>query len=98
MEETVYCPNCGRRGHREGLNRIVCEACDAVFKVTEQGASVVTLGPLEEIKQRLAAVEQKIGRPAATPSAIEGESAEAGAEVDEEVEAADEQDEPGGDL
>jgi len=59
-KKQAFCPNCNRPVIREG-NEIVCESCDAVFKITKtDGARVKKTGTLEDIQNRLAKVESEI--------------------------------------
>lgn len=54
-----YCPNCGEPAIKEG-NRITCEKCDAVFRVTENGARIEKTGVLDDHERRLAELEAKV--------------------------------------
>ena len=57
-EETkiTFCPNCSQPAVRQG-DEVVCEKCDAVFKITRKEAKVKELGRIESIEQRLSKVE-----------------------------------------
>jgi uncharacterized Zn finger protein (UPF0148 family) len=57
-----YCPNCGSPAIAEG-RKIICEACDAVYTVTQDGAKVETLGPFADHEKRIRDLEGK-GQPA----------------------------------
>lgn len=57
----IQCPNCGAEAKLVG-NEITCLNCDAIYKITKTGeAKVKQLGPLEELGQRVAALEAKGG-------------------------------------
>jgi len=58
-KKTVLCPSCQQPAIREG-NDIICENCDATFKITKTGgAKVKKLGEIEEIKNRLDLIEAR---------------------------------------
>jgi len=57
--KAAFCPNCQQPAIREG-NEVICLKCDATFKITKTGgAKVKKIGEIEEIKNRLAALEAK---------------------------------------
>lgn len=52
-----YCPNCAEEAVREG-DRIICTACDAIFKVTKtKGATVKAVGWFEDLEDRVTKLE-----------------------------------------
>ena len=55
----IKCPYCGNDAEIEG-NKITCENCDAVYKITKEGARVQSQGRLDEHEKRIAALEDKI--------------------------------------
>jgi len=59
-QKPVHCPNCNQPAIRQG-DEIICELCDAVFKVTKtDGARVKKTGTLEDIQTRLEKVESEV--------------------------------------
>ena len=59
-QKLAHCPNCNQPALRQG-NEIICELCDAVFKITKtDGARVKKTGAIEEIHSRLDKVEKEL--------------------------------------
>lgn len=60
MSEKVQCPNCLGEAEKTG-NKITCLACDAIFEIKRTGAaSVVKIGELEELKDRVSQLEAQL--------------------------------------
>jgi len=81
-----HCPSCGQPAIRTG-NKIECEACDAIFTVTQEGAKVKELGPIEDHERRLRTLEGRSDKdkPAGEPlSQNGGEPVDGGAKDDKE--------------
>lgn len=59
MSEKIQCPNCGEQAEKAG-NKITCQACDSVFKVTKTGsASVEQIGWKEKMENRIDILEKQ---------------------------------------
>lgn len=57
---TISCPNCQKVAKKTGEREITCEACDAVYVFTKQGAArVKKAGPIEDHESRITALEAK---------------------------------------
>ena len=61
--EVAYCPSCGEPAIKEG-NKITCEKCDAVFRVTTEGPKLEKTGVLDDHERRLTELEGKASKPA----------------------------------
>jgi len=57
--ELGYCPNCGKPAIKEG-NKITCEECDAVFRVTQDGARLEKTGVIKDHERRIAQLEGRL--------------------------------------
>lgn len=58
--KATICPNCQQPAIRTG-NEIACEHCDAIFVVTQkQGAKLKTLGPIDDLRQRVERLESMV--------------------------------------
>ena len=56
-ETAVECPFCKKPAILIG-NKITCENCDAVYRLTREGeAKLDKLGPIEKLEQRVSALE-----------------------------------------
>ena len=56
-ETAVECPFCKKPAILIG-NKITCENCDAIYRVTKEGeAKLDKLGPIKELEQRVSALE-----------------------------------------
>lgn len=66
MAAGKFCPNCGSPATADG-NRITCEKCDAVFKVTQDGTRVQSLGKIADLDKRVSALEGAAGGQADGP-------------------------------
>ncbi len=64
MPTSKFCPNCGQPAIAEG-RKITCEPCDAVYIITKDGATVKSLGRIEDHEQRIQTLEGTDQTPAA---------------------------------
>lgn len=82
MPEKAICPNCQQEAIKDG-DEIVCEHCDATFKVTRTGgARVRQIGRLNSLEERVARLEMSL--PTDEPES-EAKSIDQSAEEDDEI-------------
>lgn len=77
MAETkISCPNCSGIAIKDG-DVVVCESCDATFKVTKVGgARLKEIGRLDSIEERLDRVESLLPGEEPDPANLEPDPAE----------------------
>ena len=77
MAETkISCPNCSGIAIKDG-DVVVCEACDATFKVTKVGgAKLLEIGRLDGIDKRLDRIESLLPGEEPDPANLEPDPAE----------------------
>jgi len=72
----VSCPNCTGIAIKEG-NVIICETCDATFKITKTGgARVKEIGRLDDVEKRLDRLDALLPGEEPNPAELEPDPAE----------------------
>ena len=58
-QQPAFCPNCNKPAIRRGMV-IDCENCNATFRFTPEGPKVKSIGKIDELEERVTALEEVI--------------------------------------
>jgi len=85
-KQAAFCPNCQQPAIKQG-DQIICEKCDATFKITKTGAAKVEqLGRIEKIENDIAEIKSQLPGQEPEPGPSDDEPAATSDESDEKDE------------
>ena len=58
--EANHCPGCGTDQVQKAGNNLFCKVCEVTYEITTDGAKVVNLDPLGDLKERMTQAEQTL--------------------------------------